>query len=93
MSRSRENYREDGVAYWCSREGGCCAVSRCMGRGRGQEGNECTVRETLGIMVLPMHSYTWCSREGGCSSAGRCMGRGQEGNECPEVGKTTGRMV
>jgi hypothetical protein len=40
--------QENGVAYWCSREGGCSEVCRCMGRGRGQEGNE-----TLRRMMIP----------------------------------------
>ncbi len=43
MSRSKENYKEDSVAYWCSREESValyCKAGECMGRGRGQEGNE-----------------------------------------------------
>jgi hypothetical protein len=40
---SKENPRENGVAYWCSREESVvlyCKAGKCMGRGRGQEGNE-----------------------------------------------------
>jgi hypothetical protein len=53
---SKGNYREYGVAHWCSREESVvlyCKAGEFMGRGRGQEGNECPVRETLGRMVIP----------------------------------------
>jgi hypothetical protein len=44
-----------------------------MGRGRGQEGYGCPVRETLGRMVIPSGV---AGREGGGTKAGECMGRG-----------------
>ncbi len=41
---SKGNSSEDGVAYWCSREESVVRstvrTGECMGRGRGQEGNE-----------------------------------------------------
>ncbi len=54
---SKENSGEDGVAYWCSREESVvlyCKAGECMGKGKGQKGNECPVREILGIMVKPI---------------------------------------
>jgi hypothetical protein len=32
VSRSKENYREDGVAYWCSREESVRVVQFCTVR-------------------------------------------------------------
>ncbi len=38
MSRSKENYKEDGLTYLCSREESVvlyCKAGECMGRGEG----------------------------------------------------------